>query len=71
MKKILIMRIRFLYLFVGTIIIIALFIIWLFKRPCEQWERRAKVPVSAFWNGGCVYCFRIFHQIPDELYPEK
>ena len=53
MKKILIMRIRFLYLFVGTMIIIALFIIWLFKRPCEQWERPANVPVSAIWKGGC------------------
>lgn len=53
LKKGLTMRTKLLYLLVGIIIFIVLFIIWLFKRPCEQWKRPTNVPVSAVWKGGC------------------
>ena len=51
LKKELTMRTKLLYLLVG--IIIFLFVIWLFKRPCKKWERPVNVPVSAVWQGGC------------------
>ena len=34
-------------------IIIAIFIICLFNRPCKKWKRPVNVPVSAVWKGGC------------------
>ena len=46
------MKTKLLY-FIGIIIGIILFITWLFKRPCKNWERPVNVPVSAVWQGGC------------------
>ena len=50
------MKIKLLYILAGIIIVIAsviLFIVWLFNRPCGEWEKPANVPVSAVWKGGC------------------
>jgi hypothetical protein len=48
------MKTKLLYLFAGIIIVgMVLFVTWLFKRPCEQWEKPANVPVLAVWKGGC------------------
>lgn len=53
LKKELAMRTKLLYLLVGLIVFIVLFIIWLFKRPCKKWERPVNVPISAVWQCGC------------------
>ncbi|MDR0667365.1 MAG: hypothetical protein LBF90_01950 [Prevotellaceae bacterium] len=50
------MKTKLLYLFAGIVIVIAsiiLFIAWLFKQPCEEWEKPSNVPISAVWKGGC------------------
>jgi hypothetical protein len=50
------MKTKLLYLFAGiitAIVGIALFVDWLFKQPCKEWEKPANVPVSAVWKGGC------------------
>lgn len=50
------LKTRILYLFIGLIILIVsimLFAIWLFNKPCNEFEKPANVPVSAIWKGGC------------------
>ena len=50
------MKTKLLYLFVVIITVIVgiiLFVVWLFNRPCGEWEKPASVPVSAVWKGSC------------------
>ncbi len=59
------------YCYIGVVmVLLCIFIVWRFNRPCEEWERPSNVPVEAAWIGGCdggIWLEFVDIQTPDTI----